>query len=358
MKRSNNFTTSQLYGPTGYFYPAALIDYCRKNRIFRCCVIGGRGTGKTIGFLQWAVKSGVFFAYTRRHANQAEMFRSATLSPLKAVNRNIGTDFSGYRDSKDVIAICPTAYDKDGKRKSRPTEPAVGLVIPLSTGGGLKGFDGLDVEILVTDEIVPDATEVTLPHEGEAYRSVYETINRNRESEGMPPLLHLAFGNSNRVANPFVVEFGYIPVLLSMKENGETVRRVNDGELIILMDDSPVSARKKEQAAYSDGSKYARMAIGNEFTDDHFSKIQRVPHAELIPKIKFGDLYISLHKAGGWYVSLQNPGGKVKEYKGDSIGLQQLKFQHKEFIAAYWLEQVKFSEEMAESLFQQYLSIR
>lgn len=354
------FNTSQLYGQTGYFTPSVLIPWCLENKICRCTVIGGRGTGKTIGTLMWLLSPGApYFAYSRRYAWQIANLASKDLSPLKAVNRNLGSDFMATKVSRDFYGIFEAEYMEDGRMRMRNLAgDCKGLLIPISTGAGLKGFDGLDIDVWVSDEIVPDTNESVLKEEGGAYRSIYETINRNRESEGRPPLLQIAYGNSNKVATPYTIEFGYIPHFIDMKNSNETARVVNGNELLILMDDSPIMEEKAKQAVYAGRKdKYALMAVANEFTDDHFSKIRRISHKELIPMYKLGDLYISTIKAGGWYVSLQNPGGNPQKYDATPIGIEKFRKQRGEFIVQYWWEKIIFSEELSESLLQEYFHL-
>lgn len=362
MSRSKKleFRTEWLYDKaTGYFTPSVLIPWCIEHQFCRCTVVGGRGTGKTIGTLMWALACGRYFAYSRRYAWQIANIASPEVSPLKAVNRNLGTDFMAAKISKDFYGFFEAEYMKDGKRRTRNMEgDCLGILIPLSTGAGLKGFDGMDIEFWISDEFVPDANESLLNNEGSAYWSIYETINRNREREGRPPLLQIAYGNSNKVATPYAIEFGYIPHFIDMKNKGETSRIVNKNELLILMDDSPISEEKGSQAVYKNRkSKYAEMAVNNDFTDDHFSTIRRVSHKELYPQYKLGDLYISTMKSGGWYVSLQNPGGNPICYEASPIGIEKFRKQRGQFLVNYWWEKVVFSEELAESLLQEYFHL-
>lgn len=353
------FDTKRLYDAQGYFTPAVLIPWCLERGICRCSVIGGRGTGKTIGTLMYLLKSGEYFAYSRRYAWQIANIASPELSPLNAVNDNLGTDFMATKVSRDFYGCFEAEYDKEGKKRTRNMQgKCLGLLVPLSTGAGLKGFDGSKIRVWVSDEFVPDANESLLKNEGQAYWSIYETINRNREKHGNPPLLQIAYGNSNKVATPYTIEFGYIPHLIDMKNKEETSRIVNKNELLILMDDSPISNFKATQAVYKNRkSKYADMAVSNDFTDDHFSRIRKISHKELLPKYKLGDLYISAIKSGGWYVSLQNPGGQPQVYEASPIAIEKFRKQRGEFIVQYWWERIIFSEEMAESLLQEYFHL-
>lgn len=351
------FDTKQCYGEQGYFTPAALVPYCLKHKICRCTVIGGRSTGKSIGTLMWLLQNDIYFAYSRRHASQVALVSKPALSPLKAVNRNLNTDFMAAKVEKDVWGVYNAEYNADGSLIKKPAGRELGLFVPLSTGAGLRGFDGLDIKVWVYDEIILDGNERPLSDEGQGVRSLYETINRDRENAGEPPLLMLAFGNSNKLASPYAIEFGLVRPLVRMKREGLTILQPTPQDLLILLDDSPRKELKSQQAVYAGGGKYAQMAVDNDFIDDHFSKMRFVSNKQLKPICKVGDLSLAEIKNGGYYITTDNIGGLTKTYACDKIGIEKFKRQHAYIMMMYWLEEITFRDELSESLWQEYLRL-
>lgn len=351
------FDTKNLYGATGYFEPGALLKFCESNRIAKVCVLGGRGTGKTIGALMYCLQNHINFLYTRRHITQAELVASKTLSPLKAVNRNLGTEYMAAKVGKSMWGVFHSEYDESGKLRVKPQGEALATWTAVAAAAGLKGFDGLDIKVWLCDEVVLDKNERPLTEEGAGLRSMYETVNRNREDDGAPPLLMLCLGNSDKLTNPVALEFGWVRPFMKMKKEGLTSYMPDKRTLLILMDDSPRKEKKRRQAMYEDGGRYAAMAVDNDFTDDSFSRHVFYPAKELQPIARVGDLLICLHKGTRKYYMTMQYQLKAKEYDTTPIGIEKFKRQNPNIVFAYWQEQVEFQDAMAEGLWQEYLHL-
>ena len=65
----------------------------------------------------------------------------------------------------------------------------------LSTFGNLRGVDFSDVDMIFFDEFVPQKNARPIKAEAEAFFNLYETVNRNRELDGRPPVRVLMLSN-------------------------------------------------------------------------------------------------------------------------------------------------------------------
>ena len=91
-----------------------------------------------------------------------------------------------------------------------------GYTSALSTFSNLRGFDGSNIKILLYDEFIPERHERLIKNEADAFFNVYETINRNRELQGGPPLIALCLSNSNSLASPIFTALNLVKTLERM----------------------------------------------------------------------------------------------------------------------------------------------
>ena len=151
-------------------------------------VMNGRGTGKTFGALEYVIEHNVKFILMRRTQTQVELLRTDELSPFKAVNRIKGWDIKVNPINKYVSGVY---------REQDEAEELCGYILALSTFSNLRGFDASDVKLVIYDEFIPEPHDRPIKQEGNAFLNCYESINRNRELDGQPPLKVLLLSNTN-----------------------------------------------------------------------------------------------------------------------------------------------------------------
>ena len=166
-------------------------------------VVGGRGTGKTYTALKTVKEDAIKFFFMRRTQAQADLINKPEFSPFKALNSDEGWEVITKAVSKYNAAFY------NGVENLPQGEP-IGYTGALSTMSNVRGFDAQEVKILIYDEFIPERHERPIKNEGSALLNAYETINRNRELKGHPPLQLLCLANANDLSNPIFLELGLV----------------------------------------------------------------------------------------------------------------------------------------------------
>ena len=261
-------------------------------------VISARGTGKTYSGIEYLLNKGEKFIFMRRTQTQIDMIRDAETSPfivndpniiIKPINKYIAGVYRGEENTDGII-------EASGK--------PIGLCMALSTISNIRGFSTADVKIIMFDEITGEEHERMLKGErGKIIYNMYETINRNRELKGEPPVKLVMFCNSDRIDAPILDALNVSDILRKMQESGNNCyENVSRGLGVYMIGESPISLRKQETALYkmAEDEEFKRMALDNKFTyynDD----IQSMPLAEFKRCTSGGGISIFKHKDNGCY---------------------------------------------------------
>jgi hypothetical protein len=276
---------------------------------------GGRGTGKTYGALQLVIDNKIKFMFMRRTQTQADLINKPDFSPFKPLNIDRGWNITTQPVSKYNAAFYDTV---DGVATGAP----LGYTCALSTVSNIRGFDASDIDLLIYDEFIPEKHERPLKNEGDAFLNAYETINRNRELKGRPPLKVICLSNSNDLANPIFMTFGLVRKANQMRKNKQEISvDYERGIAMIDMFDSPISKQKKNTALYraTGDNKFSRMALNNEFSGDEMGRIASRPLAEYRPIVAIGEICIYQHKSRReYYVSTHTTGTPPTFGDGDT----------------------------------------
>lgn len=308
-------------------------------------ILGGRATGKTYGALKMMVEDNYKFMLIRRTQAQADIINIPELSPFKPICRDMHIDITTSKMSK-----YNAKFEKDGE--------IIGYSGALSTFSNIRGFDGSDLDILLYDEFVSERHERPLKAEGEAFKNAYETINRNRELEGRPPLKAICMGNTNNVANPLFLEFGLVDRAMTMQAKGEWVWKDNNrGIMMILIEDSIISKLKRNTALYiaDADSAYSKMALENSFVYNEFGMIRSKPLIEYRPVVGIGEIHIYEHKSNKrFYVSTHKTGSAPYFPFGDA-SLKRFRNHYLWLWDEYLDEMIDFEKYSCEVLLTKYL---
>ena len=274
--------------------------------------IGGRGTGKSYGAADWLRKnaSGAFI-WVRRRDNEISTMKAGP--PFANVPGYEGCVWKGSKEATYV-------RDADGE--------IVCPVMPWATSGNVTGLDLSYIRYLVFDEFIPKTGTVPFKDEFRIWSAFQETVGRNRELEGRPPLKTVHISNSDSLNSDLLIRLELVPVIVRMREEGTRIWRSPDG-LVEIWDysDSLVSEKKADTTLYRliAGTDYARMAINNEFAFDDFSQVKRRPIREYNPLFsidKRATVYIH-KKRDELYVS-RHRSGNVPDYPATPAGRRQL----------------------------------
>lgn len=282
-------------------------DILKYNTTFNF-TFGGRGIGKTYSTLKWLVESGKRFIYLRNAQTEIDMGCLPECNPFKAINADMGTEYYFKKVSKEMTCV----YDGENN--------LLGYATALSTYAKLRGVDFSDVEVIFFEEF---NTSFRIPKEqGTLFCNFYETVNRNRELLGKPPVICIMMGNAITIANPIIATFGLIETCEQMIANGIEISCNKESETLVEIVNanlSEVSNAKKETALYKaiKGTDYYNHSVDNAFTSDSFFNIAKMNLNEYKPLCKFDDVVIFGHKTQRlYYACIVNV--KAKSYNKDT----------------------------------------
>lgn len=263
--------------------------------------IGGRGIGKTYSATLDLAKreSDWKFIFMRRTDAEIEKLITKHTHPFKIINRNEHLTIDAEYNAKERTGVF---YDKPKQDEGEDDRKVLGYAAALSTFAKMRGIDYSDVDTIVFDEFIPEKHVHKIKGEGEAFLHMYETVNRNREFEGQPPVRVIMMANAINLNNDILLSMGIVSVIANMKVKGRA--RYTDrkrGIYIELMENADFKELKSETALYrlTGGTEFSEQALNNEFTDDNFKAITKVPLVEYKPLFAFGVYTVFSHKSTG-----------------------------------------------------------
>lgn len=280
---------------------------------------GGRGTGKTYGTLkevkQQYEKTGEKFLLMRRTQTEAEMLSKETGNPFKQLNIDNGWSIYPQKlKNQKLVGYYNCDMDLEQERFYPVGEP-IGFVIGLSGINLFRGFDMSDVGTIIYDEFIPLAgSRRIIRNEGDMISDLYESINRNRELNGKPPVKMVFLSNANDLANDVFISFDLVEKAEWMlRKNRFEYYDDNRGIALLRFDDSEISEKKQETALYKmlgANSSYSKMAIKNQFVDDGYIEIASQPLQEYKPVVIVWNLCVYQHKAetDRYYITFHKSG--------------------------------------------------
>lgn len=309
--------------------------------------LGGRGTGKTYGSLDDAVTNHEgHFQLMRRTQTELDNISSDVNSPFKVLNTDKGYGIT-VKPHKNFAGI----YGKTGQM--------IGQMVALSTVSNIRGFDASEIELTIYDEFIPEAHKAPIKNEHLAFLNYYETVNRNRELLGRPPLKIRAYSNANDIMNPLIVGLGLVTKLDKMRAKKDQIYIDRErGYVLIDLQSSPISKKKKETALYKfagDGE-FSNMAINNEFNSPLSIPVAR-PLKEYNPIIHVGELGIYKHKSNNKFYISSKKSGSPPVFTMKDTDLKRLRLTYYWMPEKYFLKKIEFESAICEILFLRYWKI-
>lgn len=277
-------------------------------------VVGPRGTGKTYGLFDKLIKDNKKFIYLRRLKTQLDQCSKPEGNPFKKLNEDFNLDIMPY-SSGNVLTF--RYGDKNGN--------VVSMGVALSVVANVRGTDYSDFDYIVFDEFIADAGERPIKNEFKAFENFYETVNRNRELLGKPPVKCFMLGNANTLINPYFASWHFMKTAIKMIKGRQMMWRSKDNtRCCIMLLDSPISEKKRETALYKNADNdFIQMALDNSFRTDE-TNIKSFPLKEYVHIVSIGEIGIYKHKSERkYYVSstvCNNP-----YYDAFGIGLKMFK---------------------------------
>lgn len=299
-------------------------------------IIGGRGTGKTYSALNMMLEEKKKFVFIKRTIDDVNLLcagngklgskknqYSADLSPFKPLNRDKHTNIQAFLIEKGLGAF----YECDSE--NQPVGEPIGYVWALSAVIKFKGFDVSECDYMIFDEFIPQIGERVSSVEGERLLDLYITIARDREMRGRPTLKLICLANATRASNPTLDVLELVDRVVEMQMQDESIYKDLDKGIYLERLKAAESflevAEKMQIYKAMAGTKWADMALNNNFAFDDFSQVQKSNLKYMICRCSFSikkqTYYIYSKEDGSFYVtrSASNLKG-LKHYNLDKKG--------------------------------------
>lgn len=334
------------YLPSGYIDMKRIIEQPYPFQF----LIHGRGTGKTYGALKYVLDTHQKFIYLRRTQTEADLCGSQEFSPFRALmmdDENLHIVSQKIEHVKNVNGFYLAELDEE-TATYKPTGHAIGYSMALTTVSNIRGFSMEDCTIVIFDEFIPEKQARAIRGEDSALLNAYETISRNRELKGKPPLKLLCLSNANKISAPIFATLGIMPKInrMVMRDTEECII-ADRGIAIYKLLDSPISAAKKRTSLYAatEGTEFSRMAVDNAFDSSTFLYISQQPIKEYKPIFAFEDVCVYQHKSakGRYYVS-RHTSGSPPVYYNEPQMVKRLRKKHVLFFDAWVKGNVLFED--------------
>lgn len=291
-------------------------DYILGQKAAFTMVVGARGVGKTYGLFKKAITEKRPFIYLRRLRTQLDLCCSIEGNPFNKINSDLNISIRPKNSNSGVV------FADDDNLYS--------LGVALSTVANVRGFDYSQFDLIIFDEAIASEGERPIPHEFSVFLNFYETVNRNRELLGLPPVQAVLLGNANRLTNPYFSGWHFMRTALNMIKGRQMVWKNADGSrLMVMLCDSVISNKKKQTALYKNASKdFITMAIDNAFRTDG-TNIRSMPIREYNHIVSIGDIGIYRHKSERkYYVSFLTNADNAYESYGMGLKMFQQDFYY------------------------------
>ena len=317
-------------------------------------MILARGTGKTFGALKWATDRGLNFIYMRRTQTQLDMIKTPMLNPFTALERTLGSGYS-YVMKPVAKGVTGVFLDDGSELKKR------GYLMALSTISNVRGFDASDCDVLIYDEFIGEKHEKPIRNEGMAFLNAIETIGRNRELEGRPPLKVICLANSNDLANPLFMELGLVRYAERILKKGSEYALIPDRDIcLIISGRSPISERKAQTSLYrmaGEDSAFTQMAVENEFSQEYTEQIRSVSLRGYVPLVAVGEIVIYRHKSELLYYVTDHMSGHPEKYGSSEVDIRRFADHYYYLKLSYLNRHIFFESFILQALFLKYMEL-
>lgn len=281
-------------------------DYLKYKRAFTF-VLGSRGIGKSYSSLLLPLERPEYrkMLYLRNTQEQLNVCLKEFANPYKRIN--LDRNYNVKMD-KEMNYAYVNDYTED------PMNPdCIGYAAALSTFNNLRSLDMSDVNLILAEEAIQRQT--LMYDQFSAFCNMYETVARNRELEGRPPLQCLVISNTQSLDSPLLRGFNLIPRIEKMKNRGIGLH-IDKDYVIALTDGGGVSQMKSDTALYrmTAGTGYYEEALQNDFAYDDTSGVGYQNLHAFTPVCQIDDLYIYKQKNATFYYCCWSRATKIPVY--------------------------------------------
>lgn len=312
----------KLYTKSGWIDADLLIDAPEPFVV----ALGGRGIGKTYSVLLQLYRRNIPFIYMRRTQTQIDAVAVPQLNPYNQISIDIGEPIISGKISKHAAGFYHAVVNNKGVLVPDGEPFAIGIA--LSTFAAIRGLSAERFDVVLFDEIIPERHEKPIKEEGTAFANVLESLNRNRELQGRPPLKVIMLSNSNTLNSKILESIGCIKPLDEMQRRGAWYRSIDGLIAIFRYIDSPISNRKQAGALYRviKNNDFVEMSLNNGFAAADYENVCNKPLSEFNTICSYGNCTVMKHKSRKEYYVVD---GIKSDNHYDRLPLSKKAFQRK-----------------------------
>lgn len=176
----------------------------------------------------------------------------------------------------------------------------LGYLMALSTFHNARGVSYEDVANITWDEFIPEEGTIVKKNLGAIFLNAYESVNRNRELEGDPPVQIIFLSNANDIYSDVLEDLGVSCLIEDMMYKGIDVYRDEDMWIEFLKSDKFYEA-KKETFLYriNKNDKFKNMALDNKFNNNLALVKRNVDYKGSTGLLTIADRYTLIQLADG-----------------------------------------------------------
>ena len=215
------------------------------------------------------------------------------------------------------------------------------------------------MDIVLFDEYIAMSGEKPIPQEATKFYDLLETVNRNRELEGRPPVKVFMLGNANKLMNPYFLHWHFMRTALKMIRGEQMMwRSPNNNRIMVFILKSPISERKKQTALYSEDADkgFFSMAIDNAFATDA-TAIKPAKLTDLKHICGIGEIGIYQLKSTGYYYASETIQKTSNYYPENEINLRFFRARFGGLKTIYLGGFFTFENYDCELLFREYIGL-
>ncbi len=314
-------------------------------------VMHGRGTGKTYGACEYLLQHDQKFMLLRRTQVEADTIGYTDFSPFQPVLEDHPEIdpivVNALPNVKNIHGVWKGVISPD-TGKLLPKDDPIGYVAALSTFSNIRGFNGEQIKIVVFDEFIPEPKSRTIKNEDLCFLNFVETVGRNRELKGQPPLKIVCLSNANKLASPIFQALGIMEKVDKLAMSGKQECLLHDrGIAILKLADSPISKKKQNTALYraAANTEFSDMALSNAFDMSNWLYVKTEPINEYRIVAQYEDVYIYRHKTQKWYYVCKHKTGSPKNiYVNETFSRKRLRKEQMQFYECWIHGAISFQD--------------
>lgn len=229
---------------------------------------GGRGIGKTFSILKHRCENSL--------NDLTEQSKFIWLRDSEAVVKKIA---AGNSLAAPICRVCPefpeiTIEKSDGNycfvaNAKSDNYRVIGYLMALSTFHNARGISYEDTINITWDEFIPEEGTIVKKNQGAIFLNAYESVNRNREFEGKPPVQIIFLSNTNDIYSDVLEDLGVSALLEDMMYKNQKLY-IDDDMRIEFISNQAFYDKKKDTFIYriNKNDKFKNMALDNKFNNN------------------------------------------------------------------------------------------